>query len=290
MPTGPSRRNGWRSRRAHRCGWFDVALRVLAAAALYVVSGQALADPQPAIWSGVPQQVIPTYAEVGLGSFSMPTGTNSLQGGSTGSGSGTSTGTSSGTGISSGAGSSALNTMLAQSWGAAASANATALGVTPVSLATTCVMESGCQNVAGSGTIAGTFQMSASTYTSMLNAAIQQDPNLAQNIVPGLAGQMDPATESIAASEYLLQGAQTLQNDGVVNPTALDVRGYYNFGPAAGAAIAQADPGTPIADLVNLTPAQLQANGITSGETVGQWRTGVTAKLGTAASVPVLSS
>ena len=288
MPTGPSLRDGCQSRRAHRCGWFKVALRVLVVALLCAASGQAVADPQPAIWSGVPQQVIPTYAEVGLGSFSMPTGTNSLQGGSTGSGSGT--GTSPGTGTSSGSGSSALNTMLAQSWGAAASANATALGITPASLATTCVMESGCQNVSGSGTIAGAFQMSASTYTSMLNAAIQQDPNLAQNIVPGFAGQMDPATESIAASEYMLQGAQTLQNDGVVNPTALDVRGYYNFGPAAGAAIAQADPGIPIADLVNLTPAQLQANGITSGETVGQWRAGVTAKLGTAASVPVLSS
>lgn len=55
--------------------------RALAAATLCAVSWQALADPQPATFSGVPQQVIPTYPEVGLGSFTMPTGTSSLLGG-----------------------------------------------------------------------------------------------------------------------------------------------------------------------------------------------------------------
>lgn len=249
----------------------------------------ALADPQPAIFNGVPQQVIPTYPEVGLGSFTMPSvGSTSSPSSSTGAGGGTGAGASSGTGT--GSGSTALDTMMTQSWGAAAAANATAVGITPTSLSTVCVMESGCQNVSGIGTIAGTFQMSASTYTAMLNAAIANNPNLAQNIVPGLAGQMDPATESIAAAEYMRQGALALQATDISNPTALDVRGYYNFGPDAGTAIARASPSSPIADLVDLTPAQLKANGITPGETVGEWQAGVAAKLGTAASVPVLSS
>ena len=157
-------------------------------------------------------------------------------------------------------------------------------------LAATCVAESGCQNVAGTGTIAGAFQMSASTYTSMLNAALQQNPNLAQNIVPGLAGQMDPATESIPASEYLLQGAQALQNDGIQSPSALQVRGLYNFGPADGVAIAQADDSEIMSNLVgNLNQSQMLANGITPGvTTVGQWRAKVTNTMGSAATQPVL--
>jgi hypothetical protein len=36
------------------------------------------------------------------------------------------------------------------------------------------------------------FQMASSTYTSNLNAALQANPQLAGNIVPGLAGQDDP--------------------------------------------------------------------------------------------------
>ena len=240
------------------------------------------------MFSGVPQQVIPTYAEVGLGSFTMPTGSSSLLGGSTGSSSGTGTGT----GASSGTGSSALNTMLAQSWGAAASANATALGVNPSVLAATCVVESGCQNEVGPGTVAGAFQMKGTTYTASLNAALQQDPNLGTNIVQGLAGQMDPATESIAASEYLLQGAQSLENAGIANPSALDLRGFYNFGPGDGAAIAQADSNTVMSSLIgDLTNAQMSANGVTPGvTTVGQWRASVAQTMGSAATQPVLIS
>ena len=85
--------------------------------------------------------------------------------------------------------STALGTMLGTSWGAAVVANAQALGVNPSALAATCVLESGCQNVGGSGTISGVFQMSDSTYTAALQAALQQNPNLAQYAVPGLQGR-----------------------------------------------------------------------------------------------------
>ena len=180
--------------------------------------------------------------------------------------------------------------MLATPWGASAQQSAQALGVNGSALAATCVMESGCQNVSGTGTITGAFQMTAATYQSSLAAALAQDPSLAANIVPGLAGQSDPATQAIAAAEYLKQGAQYLQNNGISSPTALDVRGYYNFGPQGGAAIANAQDTDSMANtLNNYTPAQLANNGITAGETVGQWRAGVAAKMGSAASAAVLT-
>jgi Na+-transporting NADH:ubiquinone oxidoreductase subunit NqrC len=122
-----------------------------------------------------------------------------------------------------------------------------------------------------------------------MQAALQQNPDLPQYVVPGLAGKMDPATESIAAAEYLYQGAQALQGAGIDNPTVLDVRGYYNFGPANGANIAKADDSETMASvLTGLSASTLTANGISPGETVGQWRTSVSAKFGNSAGQSVL--
>ena len=234
--------------------------------------------------SGVPQQIVPQAAEVGLPAFTMPTGTVSLYGGSSGTG-----GSSGGSGTSTD--SSALDTMLATPWGASAQQSAQALGVNASALAATCVMESGCQNVAGTGTITGAFQMTASTYTASLASALAQDPNLAANIVPGLAGQSDPATQAIAAAAYLKQGAQYLQSQGDANPTVLDVRGYYNFGPQGGAQLAQAQPTALMSDtLTGYSPVTLAKNGITPSETVGQWQSSVASKIGNAASASVLTS
>jgi hypothetical protein len=168
------------------------------------------------------------------------------------------------------------------------------LGVNASALAATCVVESGCQNLGGpgsAGNITGAFQMTASTYQSSMAAALQQDPSLASNIVPGLAGQNDPATQAIAAAEYLKQGAQYLQSQGDANPTVLDVRGYYNFGPQGGAQIAQAQPDALMSDtLTGMSPSTLAKNGITPGETVAQWRNGVASKIGDAANASVLTS
>ncbi|WP_158744955.1 hypothetical protein [Acidisphaera sp. L21] len=252
-------------------------------AVLTLWGSAAFADPEPQTISGVPQQIVPMVGEVGLSAFTMPTGTVSILGGST-----TGTGGLSGTGTSTD--SSALDTMLGTSWGASAQQSSEALGVNASALAATCVVESNCQNVSGTGSITGAFQMTAATYQSSLAAALAQDPSLAANIVPGLAGQSDPATQAIAAAEYLKQGAQYLQNNGVSTPTALDVRGYYNFGPQGGAAIATAQDSDPISGALSMyTPAQLAKNGITAGETVGQWRSSVAAKMGSAAGAPVLT-
>lgn len=245
----------------------------------------ARANPQPESIQGVPQQIVPQAPEVGLGDFTIQTGT-AIFGGGSGSGGSGSTGTGGG---GSQTDSSSLSLMDSQSWGAAAAQNAQALGINATALAATCQIESNCQNVGGSGSITGAFQMSASTYNAMLQAALQQNPNLASNIVQGSAGMNDPATESIAASEYLLQGAQYLENNGISDPTVLQVRGYYNFGPSAGAALANATDDEPISQaLSGYSASTLAANGITPGETVRQWRTATSAKLGGAAGAPVL--
>jgi hypothetical protein len=244
----------------------------------------ALADPQPQTISGVPQQIIPQAQEVGLPAFTIPTGTVSILGGAGGTGS-TSTG---GTGTSTD--SSSLDTMLGTPWGASAQQSSEALGVNASALAATCVLESGCQNLGAPGSdgkITGAFQMSASTFQSSLNAALAQDPGLAANIVPGLAGQNDPATQAIAAAEYLKQGAQALEAANIPNPTVLDVRSYYNFGGTYGATVASAPDSQTMSSIL---PANfLSGNGITPGQTVGQWRAGVSAKIGNAAGQQVLT-
>jgi len=78
----------------------------------------------------------------------------------------------------------------------------------------------------------------------------------------------------------------------ISNPSVLDVRGYYNFGPGNAVSIAQANSTDLISDrIAGLTSDQLKANGIDAQTTtVGQWRASVTNKIGTsAANASVLS-
>jgi len=291
-------------------GWTKVhTSAAILAAAVVLGSGVATAGVGPETTTGVPVLPVPMFEETGLPAFSMPVGATALDastatGGAASTDSGTSAfdgGTSTsgngatGTGSSGdGAGSTSMTSMMSRSWGDAASQNAQTVGITPVTLAATCQIEaSGCQTnpASASTTITGTFQMLDSTYTSMINAAVAANPSLAANIVPGLAGKLDPATESIAAAEYLKQGAVSLQNNGIANPSVLDVRGYYNFGPGNAVAIANAPDGALMSSQISgLTDAQFKSNGINPATTtVGQWRASVTAKIGSsAATSPVL--
>jgi hypothetical protein len=180
----------------------------------------------------------------------------------------------------------ALATMLDTSWGQVAADNATALGVNPAALAAACVLESNCQaNPGGTGTISGAFQMSDGTYAQTVSEVSATNPDLAAQMTT----KNDPASQSIAASRYLLDGAQNLQSAGVANPTTLDVRGYYQFGPANGAGLAMApDNQLMTTTLAGLSARTLAANNITSNTTVGQWRASVTNKIGATAAQPVL--
>jgi hypothetical protein len=204
---------------------------------------------------------------------------------------GTATGAGTGTG-SSVTGNDPLNTMLAQSWGNSAIANAQALGVNPSALAATCVIESGCGANVGNGTGAqGPFQMYPAAFQEGLQTALAADPSLADEIVQGSAGMNDPTTEAIAASGYLMQANQALESAGISNPTVLDARAYYNFGPTNGVSLANADPSELVSDAMpNVSQATLSANGISVGETVAQYQASVTSEIGNAANQTVLAS
>lgn len=269
--------------RTFRSNWWP---RALAAGLLVASARLASATPSPVTMDGVPEQVHPQAAEVGLGSFSWPTGKTSIMPGSGTGAAGGGTGTGTDSASLSGA---AYDTMMSQSWGAQASSNATELGVNPTALAATCVVESGCTNNESSGDIKGIFQMTSSAYTSNLAAALASNPNLANSVMSGLAGQNDPATQSIAAAQYLKTAAASLQSAGIASPTVLDVRGSYNFGNSNGVAIARANGDTLMSDVIqNLSASTLAQNGISSTTTVQQWRNSVSAKMGSAATQPVL--
>ena len=249
----------------------------------------------PQTLNGPPVQVQPYVSEPGVPMITIAPGTLNTfpigDGSGTG-GDGAGTGGDGSDGDGTGAGtrsnSEALTTMLGTTWGATAVANAHALGLNPSALAATCVIESGCQNLSGSGA-QGVFQMYPAAFQEGIQTALSIDPSLASQIVSGDAGRMDPVTESIAAAGYQLQAVDALQNAGIANPTILDTRGFYNFGPANGVALATADPSeTMAAAMPNVSAATLAKNGVTPGETVGQWQASIRAKIGNAASQTVL--
>lgn len=268
--------------RRRRCGQLSGLELAVAAIALVVLGAPRATWAQvPATLTGAPIQVTPYVSEPGVPEMTIPTGTATAP----------STGTDTGTGTTgdstTGTDSDALATLLAQSWGATAVSEAEALGLNPSAVAATCEIESGCQNVDGASGAQGAFQMYSAAYQEGLQTALAADPSLASEIVQGSAGMNDPATEAVAASGYLLQANQALENAGISQPTVLDVRGYYNFGPAAGTQIAQASDGDLMSDYVS--SSALTTNNIPFTETVGQWKAAVTATIGTAANQPVLS-
>lgn len=249
----------------------------------------------PQTLNGPPVQVQPYVSEPGVPMITITPGTLNpfpVGDGSGTGGDGAGTGGDGSEGDATGGGatsnSEALTVMLGTTWGASAVANAQALGLNPSALAATCVLESGCQNLSGSGA-QGVFQMYPAAFQEGIQTALSIDSSLASQIVSGDAGRMDPITESIAAAGYQIQAVQALQNAGISNPTVLDTRGFYNFGPANGVALATADPTeTMAAAMPNVSAATLAKNGVTPGETVGQWQTSIKAKIGTAANQTVL--
>lgn len=289
MPEQPLPQSSERAGR-HR----DRALVLLVAGALspLVLNAPALAQ-QAMTLNGPPVQVQPYVSEPGVPLITINPGTPNPFAGVDGTGAGTGTGAETGEGGTKGGtvgDSTALSTMMGTDWGSAAIANAQSVGVNPSALAATCVLESGCQNASTSGA-QGVFQMFPAAFNEGLQTALAANPALASQIVQGSAGMNDPTTEAIAASGYLMQAAQSLQSAGISDPSVLQARGYYNFGPAYGAQLAAAPDSQPIATVLSgMSQSALAANGIAAGETVGQWRASVSAKIGNAAGQSVLST
>lgn len=257
---------------------------VLAVTVLCCAAGHAHADLHASNSSGVPEQVRPQAGEVGAPTFVSPVQPPPAP-------SPVSTGTQSGGSTSTPDDGAAMNKMTAQPWGAQASQEAATVGVSATALAATCVMESQCSSNPGSnGTISGTFQMRDDTYLQTMREVAVRNPSLAATLPPGLSGKNDPAVQAIAAAQYLYDGAKSLQVAGVADPTFVDTRSLYQFGPSGGQAVALADPDDLLSSHLNLTPKQYAANGIDpASTTVGQWRQSVASKVGSAANVSVLS-
>lgn len=212
-----------------------------------------------------------------------PSSTSSVTAGASGTSGSTPVMAGAGVGVAPAGSSRALDTMLSRPWGEAAVANANRVGVNPSSLAATCVIESGCRDVAArpGSTINGAFQMTDDTEKAAFRAAT------------GTATlSTDPAGQSLAAAQELRNAALSLQRSGVPNPTTLDARTIYQWGAGAGPALARADNNTLMsAALPAYSAANLRANGIDPAKTtVGQWRADVATKLGDAANQPVLTA
>ena len=254
----------------------------MAVAAVVLFPGLVLADVQAVTQVGGPPNLpIPTFQETGLPSFTMPVGRPSVLPPAdlgTGGGGG-------------GGGMDVAAVMDSHSWGALAAANATTMGVNPSAIAATCMLESGCQSLGAleGSTVSGAFQMTDSTYKADIGSALAQNPTLAGTIDTSLAGKMDPANQAIAAAQELKNAANALRAAGIPNPTVLDTRGYYNFGPGYGVTLATAtDDQLMSALLTKYSVGQLSSNGIGLTTTVGQWRQSVSAKIGGAAAQQVL--
>ena len=112
---------------------------------------------------------------------------------------------------------------------------------------------------------------------------------LAGMIQRGVDGSMDPANQAISAAAVMRAEANRLQAAGISNPTALDVRGGYNFGPKYTVPIAQAEDSQTMGEVMrSASDSVFSQNGITRSTTVGEWRAKVSAKMGDAATQPVL--
>ena len=275
-----------RYREGSRAGGWTIALGMAMGAGPGM---PALAQSGVVSMSGAPEQVIPRVMELGLGSFTItPTqGSVTPDTSSSGTGSGDGSGSSGATAV---GGSTALDLMSSRSWGTQASEAATAVGVNPSALAATCMVESQCQSVNGSASgIRGAFQMLDSTYEWGVTQAISYNSSLAGTIERGVDGSMDAGNQSYSAAAYMRSLAETLQQAGISNPTVLDVRGGYNFGQSYSVAIAQADSSETMGEIMrNASDKVFTQNGITRITTVGEWRTMMSARMGDAATQPVL--
>ena len=257
--------------------------------AAFAMAGIPAIAQQAQTLNGAPIQMQPFVVEPGAPTVTVNPGTPNPFGGlDGGDGSGSGSGSGGGTVGGSSGSSDALSTMLGTSWGASADANAQAIGVNASALAGMCVVESGCNsNTSANGSYVGAFQMGSAAFQDGLQTALAANPAIASQVVQGSAGMTDPTTEAIAASGYLLQANTAMQNAGISNPTTLDARAYYNFGPTYGVDVAQAPP---TATMSSVLPASyLAGNGISSTETVAQWQAAVSEKMGSAAGQTILS-
>ena len=247
--------------------------------AAFLASGTvARADPTPVIMTGVPPQIIPTYAEVGAPTFVTPSGGGSFMGDTS---TGGSSGTMDWTGYTPGGGSSAMDAMMATSYGALAASSATQAGVTPEAMADLGQLESGFKNVGtsnGSSSATGPWQITTGTWAGEI--AKYNLPYTASDIT-------NPAAQAAVASYIAKDYSDTVSAQTGQPATVLQTYGAWVFGPSPGSKIATADASEPLSDFVS---SKALSNNNMTGWTVGQFNSNFSNKLGSSASTIVQSS
>ena len=241
----------------------------------------AIADPAPSNFQGVPEQVIPTYQEVGAPTFTTPSGAASFSGLQSGTGTG---GTDSGAGGSggtpySGGGTTALQSMMATSYGQIAYTTAQQLGNNPDAVAAFGVLESGFQNVAtanGSTSATGPWQITTGTWNDYVGK---------YNLPYTAADMTNPAAQAVVAN-YIIKD-YSAQVSAAINSSATVAQAYgaFVFGVAGGSGLAgETDPSTPMSKYVSATAL---ANNNMTGWTVAQFYNRVSSKVGSLATQTV---
>lgn len=247
-------------------------------AVVLLPNGAALADPAPVTETGVPAQVIPAYPEVGAPTFVTPDGSNSFLGDTTGA---SGSDGSNVWGTSSGGGGSAMDAMMATSYGDIASTAATQVGVNPEAMAGLGQTESGFQNIDtsnGSSSATGPWQITTGTWADTISK--YDLPYTAADIT-------NPAAQATVASYIAKDYATTISESTNQPATVLQTYGAWVFGPTPGSRIATADPSMPLSTYVSSTAL---SNNHMTGWTVGEFNSVFSNKLGSTANQTVLTS
>jgi muramidase (phage lysozyme) len=244
-------------------------------AAYYGVAGAALADPSPVVSTGLPPQIVPSAAEVGVTIMTMPGSGNDTSGAT-----GTGTGATTGGGLSTGSGN-AYAALMSTAYGNAAVSDAQQAGVNVNALADIGQAESGFQNIPtanGSSSATGPWQITTPTFN---------DINQKYGLGYSASDITDPTAQAQVASYIIKDYAGTVSQATGEPATVLQTYGAYVFGATPGAQIAAADSSAPLSNYVSATAL---ANNNMTGWTVGQFQSTMSSRLGSTANQTVLTS
>ena len=147
------------------------------------------------------------------------------------------------------------------------------------SLAAIGQVESNFQNVGtanGSTSANGFWQITTGTWNGTVarNGLGSLDPS-------------NPADQAVVASNIIRDTAQKVSNATGQSATTLQVYGGYLFGPSYAGALATEADGTPLSAII---PAASLANNGMQNLTVGDFRSRISSRLGSAANQPVLTT
>ena len=253
-------------------------MRVVGRVALAALASSGAAAQNLVNEHGVPPQIVPLYQERGAPSFTVaPSGSGAgvggLGGGLTLPNPG---GTSANVSAPAGSATAALATTR---YGDAAQAAAQQAGINVESLAAIGQVESNFQNVGtanGSTSAHGFWQITTGTWNGTVarNGLGSLDPS-------------NPADQAVVASNIIRDTAQTVSNATGQSATTLQVYGGYLFGPSYAGALATEADSTPLSAII---PAASLANNGMQNLTVGDFRSRISSRLGSAANQPVLTT